>query len=259
MRRLTDRIRIYGATRWGGVAAEEASRLGFREILLGIWLGRDRPANKREVGAAVALARRHLRGLRLIVVGNEVVLRGDLTVAELAATMRKVEAATGLAVAYADTAATWLRPQIEPVAEEASVLLAHIYPYWDGIPIDRAPSEFARTLAALRARYPTKPIWVGETGWPARGGAVGAAVASPENQARWLSFVLRRSRRDRIFFFEAFDEPWKALHEGERGAAWGIWGADGRLHPSLAPTLRAAGIDPAQLEFDRTHGHDPPP
>jgi exo-beta-1,3-glucanase (GH17 family) len=35
------------------------------------------------------------------------------------------------------------------------------------------------------------------------------------------------------YYFEAFDESWKAAYEGPQGAHWGSWTQDGTLKPGM--------------------------
>jgi hypothetical protein len=50
------------------------------------------------------------------------------------------------------------------------------------------------------------------------------ALASRINQARFVSEILDRARRDnfRVNLFEAYDEPWKRRWEGTVGGYWGL-------------------------------------
>jgi len=78
-------------------------------------------------------------------------------------------------------------------------------------------------------------IIVSETGWPSCGNQVGDAVPSPENASFYfLNFVSwARANNVPYFYFEAFDESWKAVYEGPQGACWGIWDKDGNLKPGM--------------------------
>jgi len=51
------------------------------------------------------------------------------------------------------------------------------------------------------------------------------ALASRVNQARFISEILERARRDhfRVNLFEAYDEPWKRRWEGTVGGYWGLF------------------------------------
>jgi hypothetical protein len=76
-----------------------------------------------------------------------------------------------------------------------------------------------------------KPVIVSESGWPSAGNTIGEAVPSAENAAYFfLNFVSwARAENVPFFYFEAFDEPWKAAYEGPQGAYWGIWDKDANL------------------------------
>lgn len=254
IRRLTTRLRTYGATRSGRVVVEEASRLGFEEIHTGLWLTGDRTANEREIGAAIELASRKLPGVTLLIAGSEVLLRREMKPTELVDVIRRVRNEARMPIAYADVPAVWVYgpPAIDALAREVDVVVVHLYPFWEGVSIDAAPAAYARTLDAARRRYPGKSIVVGESGWPAAGEPVGHAVPSPESQARWLAFAAGRPDAERVFYFSAFSEPWKAVHEGTRGAHWGLFTSDGHLRRGLWPTLTSLGVELAGLDFDRS-------
>src|SRR5690606_14692444 len=85
-------------------------------VLLGAWLGRDRARNGDELARAVALARAEPAVVRALIVGNEVLLRGELPERELRAAIESArralrdEAPGGrpVPVTYADVWEFWL-------------------------------------------------------------------------------------------------------------------------------------------------------
>ena len=42
-----------------------------------------------------------------------------------------------------------------------------------------------------------------------------------------------RKNNAQYFYFEAFDETWKATNEGPQGAHWGIWDKDGNMKTGM--------------------------
>jgi len=77
----------------------------------------------------------------------------------------------------------------------------------------------------VAAAFPGKEILIGEAGWPSHGRMREGALASRINQARFISEILDRARREnfRVNLFEAYDEPWKRRWEGTVGGYWGLF------------------------------------
>ena len=71
-----------------------------------------------------------------MVVGNEVLLRGDMAADDLAAIIRAVKARVKVPVTYADVWEFWLRNR--EVAAAADFITIHILPYWEDFPIAAA-------------------------------------------------------------------------------------------------------------------------
>jgi hypothetical protein len=72
--------------------------------------------------------------------------------------------------------------------------------------------------------FPGKEILIGETGWPSAGRMREGALPSRANQARVVSEILDRARREgfRVNLIEAYDQPWKRQLEGTVGGYWGL-------------------------------------
>jgi hypothetical protein len=68
-----------------------------------------------------------------------------------------------------------------------------------------------------------------------RGNPVGAAIPSPANANFYFLNFISWARLDHVpfFYFEAFDESWKAQDEGPQGACWGVWEKHGVLKPGM--------------------------
>src|SRR6202012_5470436 len=85
-----------------------AAKVGLK-VMQGIWLGSDRFKNLAQISTVIALTRQSPDGITSVVVGNEVLLRGEMTTADLAATIRSVKAQVSVPVSYADVWEYWLR------------------------------------------------------------------------------------------------------------------------------------------------------
>lgn len=270
---MTRAIRTYASSEGDWSAPELAAPLGLK-VWQGIWLGRDRVANEREIAHAVDLANRWPEVVDRVVVGNEVLLRREMPVAELAAYLDRVRAAVRQPVTYADVWENWLEhPEL---ADHVDVVTVHLLPFWEDRPtgIDRAVDHVASTFRRMRDAFPGKQIAIGETGWPSAGRAREEAVPGRVNQAAFVrGFVAVAEREDFEYnLIEAFDQGWKHSQEGTMGAAWGIFDQDRRLKfplegpvvedprwprhlaisllaafALLVPVLLARGADPARL------------
>ena len=191
-------------------------------VALGIQLDKNMDENELEMRTGIALAREH-RNVSRVLVGNEVLLRGDMTVPELAEQLDRARAAIRQPVGYADTWATWLRnPEI---ARHVDFIAVHLFPYWEGVDVESAVDFCFRELKAVQLAYPKKPVIIGEIGWPSEGRNRAGAVASVSNEALFLRRFLARAEKghQRYYIMEAFDQPWKARDEGAVGSYWGIY------------------------------------
>lgn len=197
------------------------------QTLVGAWLGTDRDINEREIEGAIALAQ--AGHADLIAVGNEVLLRGDLTEDELIAQIERVKAAVpGVPVGYVD--AYYLFEQHPRVTAACDVVMANCYPFWEGCPRDQAVAYMQSMLQRTRKAAPGKRVIVSETGWPDQGSPFHGAVPSEQGAMRYFIDTQRWARAEGIelFYFAAFDEAWKVGAEGDVGAFWGLWDSEAR-------------------------------
>lgn len=221
---LTSCLRLYTPLGNSPRVVAAAGRHGIG-IWLGAWIGSDEAQNEREIAGALALARRHPGTVRLVVVGNEVLLRRELPAARLAALIGEVREASPVPVAYADVA--HFIANSPEVGRAADVLLVHLLPYWD----DPAPPQVADAARLVlqgfdefRARFPGQWVAVGETGWPSAGRPRGPGQPGLVEQARFVRefAALAAARGIEYNLIEAIDQPWKMPAEGTVGGYWGI-------------------------------------
>ena len=217
-------VRTYSSLGTLGDVPELAARHDLK-VAVGAWLGADRDRNEREVERVIDLARRHKNVIRLVV-GNEVVLRGDLPKDELIAALDRVRAATRQPVSTAEPWHVWLKnPEL---VEHVDYIAVHMLPYWEGVEVEAAVGYVIKRMNELKARFPGKPIVIGEVGWPSEGRTRESAVATRANQALFLRRFLERAAQEGYVYYlmEAFDQPWKEQAEGAVGAYWGVYDAD---------------------------------
>lgn len=234
-------IRTFGATHGLERIPALAQARGF-EIWAGAWIGRDRAANEAEIAALIQIGQ--ARQATALVVGSEVLLRGDLPEPELLAHMARVRAAVPADI-LVTTADTYGALMAHPAVMAASdVVFANLHPYWEALSIEQAMMVVHARFAGLAAAAGGKRVVVSEIGWPSGGPAYGAAVPSPENAARlFLEFTTwARTTGVDFFWFSTTDEAWKAgTAEGEVGRYWGLWLADATtLKPGMQKVFDGA-------------------
>jgi exo-beta-1,3-glucanase (GH17 family) len=257
---LTDCVRTYSTDFGLDQIAGIAARHGLK-VIQGLWLSGHADRNEVQIETAVALSRRYPGTIRALVVGNETLLRGEMSGDDVANIIRKVKAQVSVPVTYADVWEFWLRnPQ---VAAAADFITIHILPYWEDFPIPAA--QAAAHVDAIRKRvaaaFPGKEVLIGEVGWPSAGRMREGALPSPANQARVIQDVLSLAARENfhVNLIEAYDQPWKRALEGTVGGHWGLitdrsrtfkfaWGAAVSNHP-LWPWQAACGVALAGIVF----------
>jgi exo-beta-1,3-glucanase (GH17 family) len=222
-------IRMYGCQHLETIIT--ASREINLPLTLGAWLSGDPEADRAEIECAVgaAQANPHITSL---VVGNESVLRGDLTVTEVRSYIQEVRARTGLPVTTAEPWHVWV--DYPDLAASADYLLIHIHPYWECQPIANAMAFVQEKYGLVSTQYPGKRIVIGETGWPTEGAGREPycgpmPVPNPEQQVLFAAGFLSWTKQEGIdfYFFDAFDEPWKCQSgRPEVECHWGIYDTD---------------------------------
>jgi glucan 1,3-beta-glucosidase len=222
--KVTDCVRTYSVENGLDQVPALAAKAGLK-VIQGIWLGSNRLKNQAQISTVVGLAKEYPGVITSVVVGNEVLLRGEMTTADLAATIRSVKAQVAVPVTYADVWEYWLRNR--EIYDAVDFVTIHILPYWEDFPI-RAKHAAAH-VDAIRKRmavaFPGKEILIGETGWPSTGRMRDAALPSRTNQARVVSEILSMAKQEnfRVNLIEAYDQPWKRELEGTVGGYWGLF------------------------------------
>ncbi|HEY0877096.1 MAG TPA: glycosyltransferase family 2 protein [Zeimonas sp.] len=219
----TRRLRTYSSSEIPQLPAI-AQRHGLK-LTAGVWLDRRSLNNRREMEAAKHAAFDH-SSIERIIVGNEALLREDLTVQQLIAYLNEMRKATDVPVSTAEPWHIWFTyPEL---ANQVDFITVHLLPYWEGVPEEAAIDHAMQRLDQLRRRFPDKPVVIGEIGWPSRGDRFEEAHATPAMQARFIREFVAYARAHSIDYYlmEAVDQPWKSANEGRVGAYWGVFDAD---------------------------------
>jgi len=219
-------IRSFSCTDGHEQTPRIAHELGMK-TLVGAWLGTDQEINEREIEGVIAVAK--AGHADIVAVGNEVMLREDMSEDALLAYLQRVkEELPGVQVGYVD--AYYLFEKHPRITAACDVVLTNCYPFWEGCPREQAPAYMQSMMQRTRAAAPGKRIVISETGWPDQGSAFHGAVPSQEGAMQYFVDTMRWAQQDdiEIFWFAAFDEAWKVGAEGDVGAFWGLWDKDAR-------------------------------
>jgi exo-beta-1,3-glucanase (GH17 family) len=222
--KYTGCVRTYSVDDGADSVLQSARRHGVK-VMFGIWVSSDPEKTRRQVETSVALAKAYPDVVTAMVVGNEVLLRGEMSAPDLVSIIRSVKAQVSVPVTYADVWEFWLRyPEVQNAVDFVTI---HILPYWEDFPIPaaQAAAHVVAIHSKVAAAFPGKDILIGEFGWPSEGRMREGARPSPANQARAVRETLALAQREnfRVNIIEAFDQPWKRALEGAVGGYWGVF------------------------------------
>ena len=244
-------IRVYDSGKNSALTLEliRQHRLPIK-VLLGIWLDAeisnhegcpwlDEPIpeetlaanvlkNAAEVSRGIDLARRFDDIVVAVNVGNEALVDWNdhmVSVENVLAYVRRVKAVIEQPVTVAENYAWWARDGAA-LGNEVDFVGVHTYPVWEGKTIDEALTYTIENLQGVRAAIPDKPLAILEAGWATVASEFGEQ-ANETNQQRYFLELKEWAgpKNVTVFFFEAFDEPWKGDPDSPLGAEkhWGLF------------------------------------
>jgi len=142
--------------------------------------------------------------------------------------VRQVKAAVEQPVTVADNYVWWIRDGA-PLVAEVDFIGVHTYPAWEEKGIDEALSYTIENMQGVHEAHPGKPVAILEAGWATVAIEFGDR-ANEADQARYYRELQgwATETNTTVFFFEAFDEPWKGNPDAPLGAEkhWGIFNVD---------------------------------
>jgi exo-beta-1,3-glucanase (GH17 family) len=198
------------------------------KTLVGAWLGDDKDKNENEIESIIKLAKEG--NADILAVGNEVLLRGDLTEDEIIGHIQKVkQEIPNVPVGYVDAYFEFVNhPRLCNLCD---VILANCYPFWEGYPLEHSLAYLKNMYYKAVSAAKGKKVIISETGWPNLGTPDRNAAPSYENALVYFinTFSWANQENIDVFYFSSFDETWKIEKEGDVGAYWGLWDKDGNL------------------------------
>jgi exo-beta-1,3-glucanase (GH17 family)/cellulose synthase/poly-beta-1,6-N-acetylglucosamine synthase-like glycosyltransferase len=220
---MTRAIRLYSSTGGVELVPPIAAEFGLK-VTVGAWIDKDPDRNEREIKAAIELARKN-SNVNGVVVGNEVIYRGEQKVEDLIEMIKRVKSAVRVPVTTGEIWNIWRdNPDL---GSNVDFIAAHVLPYWENFRSDQAVDQAVDRYNLLRNQFPGKRIVIAEFGWPSAGYNLRNADPGPFQQALTLrNFVTRAEALGMDYnIVEAIDQPWKYF-EGGVGPYWGILNAN---------------------------------
>lgn len=236
---LTPAIRFYGTDcNQTQMALTAIDRLGLNDTMkvwLGVWIDNNQTTNDRQLAQMYDVLKEypssHFAG---VIVGNEVLFRKDQTEEALIEILDDVKSNftsmdISLSVSTSDLGSSWTTT----LAAASAHVMGNIHPFFAGVPATGAASwtwdfwqnndvAVAPESGSTTGNVPRNII--SETGWPSGGGndcgtgvncsspTVGSVAGISEMQTYLNDWVCQANSNGTMYFwFEAFDEPWKAI------------------------------------------------
>ena len=223
------------------------------KVLLGIWLDAeisnhegcpwlDEPIpeaklaantekNAGEIQRGIELANEYADIVVAVNVGNEALVDWNdhmVPLERVIGYVRQVKAAIEQPVTVADNYEWWIRDGAS-LAAEVDLIGVHTYPVWEDKPVDEGLAYTIENIEGVRSALPDTPIAILEAGWATTATEFGER-ANEIDQQRYFQELKdwAADSNTTVFWFEAFDEPWKGDENDPHGAEkhWGLFFVD---------------------------------
>jgi len=188
-------------------------------------------ANAEEVQRGIGLAQKFDDIVVAVNVGTEALVDWNdhmVPLENVIDYVRLVKAAIEQPVTVADNYEWWISDGA-PLAAEVDFLGIHTYPAWEEKTIDEALAYTIENMERVHAALPDSPVAILEAGWATVAIEFGDR-ANEESQERYYRELKEwaTAMNITVFFFEAFDEPWKGDPNAPLGAEkhWGLFNVD---------------------------------
>lgn len=227
IKNYVDWIRTFSCSDGNEAIPQAAKKMGLK-TMVGAWIEDDPQENELQLERAVSIAKDG--HVDILAVGNEVMLRGELTEDQLVEYIKRVKEQVGdIPVGYVD--AYFKFEECPKIVDACDVILVNCYPFWEGYPAQHAHIYMKEMYRRAQRVAGSKKVIIAETGWPTIGTPFGESVPSYENALKYFIDAYEWANEEGvdIMYFAAFDEAWKVGSEGDVGASWGIWDKDGNL------------------------------
>lgn len=234
---VTKKVRIYGIQcNQAAFILDAIQQLDLdMTVMMGVWISDDESHNHEQIKEAKVLLSVYPQELfDGVFVGNEVLFRNDvseLKLLEYIADLKQFVAEKNLKVPVG-TAEIGLKVSAKLIAG-CDVLGVNLLPFFTGLDsLDAAQWILDYLDLEILPLNTNTSIVISEVGWPFSGGVYHDSVADPENYQnflqKWTCGALKElTGVSAWYYYEAFDEPWKAVFHDTHNqweTEWGIFG-----------------------------------
>ncbi|MGB4811627.1 MAG: beta (1-6) glucan synthase [Methylophilaceae bacterium] len=223
---ISDCVRTYSVGQGMDYVPEAAQKIGLK-VYLGAWVGWINTDNEAEIKLAVKRANEYPNTIKGLIIGNEVFLRQEQKQAVMIRYLSYAKSHTKTPITYADVWEFWIKNK--NMEKYVDFVTVHILPYWENNPVAAEDGVMhASNIMTKLGTVFTKPILIGETGWPSIGRQRNASKPGLVNQARYIREFLQTAhdKNWQYNIIEAVDQPWKRNLEGTVGGYWGLYNTD---------------------------------
>jgi exo-beta-1,3-glucanase (GH17 family) len=195
-------------------------------------------ANERELKRLVEISAQYKDIVSAVAVGNEATVEWTdhlVPVESMIDHVRFVKQRVSQPITFCENYVPWL-DKLKPLVLELDFLSVHTYPLWEYKTVSDALEYTIRNIEDVTRAHPGKPIVISEAGWATRSNGRGmpAHHANENWQKIYFEQLMPWSRKAGIpvFWFEAFDEPWKGSSDPlEPEKHWGLYTVDRQPKP----------------------------
>ena len=221
---FTNRIRVFNTVGICDTIIQIALEKGF-EVVIGSWVG-DKPLDNQASMEALLKWGKHPE-IHTLLVGNEVLDRGDVPYSELVTLIDQVkhtfpekEVSTALVIGTLE--------KYPDLIDHLDSVYVNLHPYFAGVAPAQAAAELQYQYRKVESLCDGKPIIISETGWPSLDG---------HEASNFLQDLLKWAKALHIpyYYFSAFDEPWKARTKGSFEAQFGLFNDSEQLKTGYQP------------------------
>lgn len=186
--------------------------------------------NDEQLKSLIRLANKYPKIIYSVSAGNESVPEWNenlVSVERVLYFVKELKKNTKQLVTYCENFHYWTTI-LEEVASEVDFISIHTYPIWTGTKVEDSLNQSIYEYNLVDKKYPNKAVIITEAGWPTNSDdkTIKISSAKIQNQRKYIKELDNWSENNQVlvYFFEAFDEPWKgSFNPNEPEKHWGFY------------------------------------